>query len=222
MHAAALQSNLASTAFWCAESFIMHIYCYVIMSKLRFLLMFLLQDIARATFCRLTEDIHALKARYQEQHRLNDLKVHIPIPWHLHFHIRTHPCHHYSNTRQPRRKAVWAPDLAMQAADAVQCTPRVLPGDSAVRRPAAFRKQPVKRRNCRGPPSRLPEARHRPRAQQRHLVHHARAHSAQWAAAQCRRRLPSADRAGGSHASISCVACCHLHAISKYIQITGA
>ena len=33
------------------------------------------QDIARATFCRLTEDIHALKARYQEQHRLNDLKV---------------------------------------------------------------------------------------------------------------------------------------------------
>lgn len=32
-------------------------------------------DIARATFCRLTEDIHVLKARYQDQHKLPGLKV---------------------------------------------------------------------------------------------------------------------------------------------------
>ena len=32
-------------------------------------------DIARATFCRLTEDIHVLKARYQDQHNLPGLKV---------------------------------------------------------------------------------------------------------------------------------------------------
>ena len=81
------------------------------MSKFCFVLMFLPQDIARATFCRLTEDIHALKARYQEQHRLNDLKVHsIPTHYishtHLLFHTCMRPCLYKPNIRQYRLKAV--------------------------------------------------------------------------------------------------------------------
>ena len=69
MHAAALQSSLAPTASWCASSLLyqpLRVPCLLTLPP---------QDIARATFCRLTEDIHALKARYQELHRLNNLKV---------------------------------------------------------------------------------------------------------------------------------------------------
>ena len=93
MHAAVLQSGLAPTAFWCATSAsLCKTYCCVNLSKLCLLLMSLPQDIARATFCRLTEDIHALKARYQEQHRLNDLKVRTRVPSHPPYFLLVHSC----------------------------------------------------------------------------------------------------------------------------------
>lgn len=78
VHTAALQSGLALTASWYVICSVMVTAAVSVWSSLACLLMFLPQDIARATFCRLTEDIHTLKARYQEQHRLNDLKVLLP------------------------------------------------------------------------------------------------------------------------------------------------